>query len=47
MAQPIAHPAPAVERALVRPELASFRSDFAGDLEELLVALLAGLSARS
>jgi AcrR family transcriptional regulator len=43
---PIAHPAPAVERALARPELASFRSDFALDLEELLVALLVGLSAR-
>jgi len=42
---PMAHPAPAVRRALADPELASFRCDFAADLEAALVALLRGLAA--
>jgi AcrR family transcriptional regulator len=44
---PVAHPSPAVARALEHPELASFRSDFRKDLENLLVAVLASLCERS
>jgi AcrR family transcriptional regulator len=37
---PIAHPAPAVVRALRDPQLAVLRSDFAEDLEAMIAALL-------
>ncbi len=43
---PSAHPSPAVREALQRPELEYACIDFERDLEEALVALLAGLRPR-
>jgi AcrR family transcriptional regulator len=37
---PLAHPAPAVARAVRAPQLAAFRCDFAEDLEAMIAALL-------
>jgi AcrR family transcriptional regulator len=42
---PIAHPAPAVLRAMRDPELAVLHSDFAADLEMLLTSVLTHLCA--
>ncbi len=44
---PVANPAPPAARALERPELAAFASDFEHDLRELLVTLLNGWICRS
>jgi AcrR family transcriptional regulator len=41
---PLAHPAPAAERAMLDPQLAVFRSNFAEDLELMLAAVLGTLS---
>jgi AcrR family transcriptional regulator len=40
---PIAHPAPAVARAISQPDLVVFRSDFQKDLERMLGAVLTSL----
>jgi len=44
---PVANPAPPAARALERPELAAFASDFEHDLRELLVTLLTGWMHRT
>jgi hypothetical protein len=44
---PLAHPAPAVARAIRDPQLAVFRSDFADDLEAMLGAVLESLRAHN
>jgi hypothetical protein len=44
---PLAYPAPAVKRAILRPELSVFQSDFQKDLEALLAAILTSLCVKS